>query len=126
MKPQALAAHPVAVHRRRRSAPARLLDRVVHRYLALPIGVAIGLVWANTAPEPYFIVAHSLAFPVNEIGMALFVGLIMQEIVEAVMPGGARLMLDSEEIILSFLPEWKRTDGNQVSLAFEQDRKSVV
>src|SRR5262245_12890897 len=39
--------------------------------------------------------------------------------VEAVMPGGARLMLDSEEVILSFLPEWKRTDGNQVSLAFE-------
>ena len=39
--------------------------------------------------------------------------------VEAVMPGGARLMLDSEDVILSFLPEWKRTDGNQVSLAFE-------
>lgn len=39
--------------------------------------------------------------------------------VEASMPGGARLMLDSEEIILSFLPDWKRTDGNQVSLAFE-------
>jgi NhaA family Na+:H+ antiporter len=53
------------------------------------MGVAIGLLWANAAPEPYFIVAHSLSFPVNEIGMALFVGLIMQEIVEAVMPGGA-------------------------------------
>jgi catechol 2,3-dioxygenase-like lactoylglutathione lyase family enzyme len=39
--------------------------------------------------------------------------------VEASMPGGARLMLDSEEIILSFLPDWKRVDGNQVSLAFE-------
>jgi uncharacterized glyoxalase superfamily protein PhnB len=39
--------------------------------------------------------------------------------VEAVMPGGARLMLDSEEIIYSFLPDWKRADGNQVSLAFE-------
>ena len=39
--------------------------------------------------------------------------------VDAVMPGGVRLMLDSEEIIRSFLPEWKRTDGNQVSLAFE-------
>jgi Na+:H+ antiporter, NhaA family len=89
MKPDALAAHPVVVHRRRRSAPARLFDRIVHRYLALPIGAAIGLVWANTAPERYFTVAHSLAFPVNEIGMALFVGLIMQEIVEAVMPGGA-------------------------------------
>jgi NhaA family Na+:H+ antiporter len=89
MKPHALAAHPVAVRRHRRSTLARLLDRVVDQYLALPIGVAIGLVWANTAPERYFTVAHALAFPVNEIGMALFVGLIVQEIVEAVMPGGA-------------------------------------
>jgi Na+:H+ antiporter, NhaA family len=89
MKPHAIAAHHVAVHRRRRSAAARLLDRFVHRYLALPTAVAIALVWANTAPEGYFVFAHSLAFPVNEIGMALFVGLIMQEIVEAVMPGGA-------------------------------------
>jgi len=89
MKPHALTAHPVAVHRRRRSAATRLLDRFVHRYLALPTGVAIALLWANTAPEPYFVFAHSLAFPVNEIGMALFVGLITQEIVEAVMPGGA-------------------------------------
>ena len=39
--------------------------------------------------------------------------------VEAVMPGGARLMLDSEEIILSFLPDWTREIGNQLSLAFE-------
>ena len=89
MKPHAIAAHHVAVHRRRRSAAARLLDRFVHRYLALPTAVAIALVWANTAPEGYFVFAHSLAFPVNEIGMALFVGLIVQEIVEAVMPGGA-------------------------------------
>jgi hypothetical protein len=89
MKSQALATHRVAVHRRRRGAVAPLLDRVVHLYLALPVGVAIALVWANTMPEPYFVFAHSLAFPVNEIGMALFVGLIMQEIVEAVMPGGA-------------------------------------
>jgi len=89
MKSHALATHRVAVHRRRRGAVARLLDRVVHLYLALPVGVAIALVWANTMPEPYFVFAQSLAFPVNEIGMALFVGLIMQEIVEAVMPGGA-------------------------------------
>jgi NhaA family Na+:H+ antiporter len=91
MRPQAqaLPVHPVSVRRRRRSAAARLLDRFVHGYLALPIGVAIALVWANTAPERYFITAHALAFPVNEIGMALFIGLIMQEIVEAVMPGGA-------------------------------------
>jgi uncharacterized glyoxalase superfamily protein PhnB len=39
--------------------------------------------------------------------------------VEATMPNGFRLMLDSEETILSFLPEWNRENGNQVSLAFE-------
>ena len=89
MKSDALATPHVAVHRRRRGAAARLFDTFVHRYLALPTGVAIALVWANVAPERYFVFAHSLAFPVNEIGMAFFVGLIVQEIAEAVMPGGA-------------------------------------
>ena len=46
--------------------------------------------------------------------------------VEASMPGGARLMLDSEEIIRSFLPDWKRADGNQVSLAFECESPAQV
>jgi uncharacterized glyoxalase superfamily protein PhnB len=39
--------------------------------------------------------------------------------VEATMPNGTRLMFDTEEIIRSFLPDWTRTNGNQVSLAFE-------
>jgi catechol 2,3-dioxygenase-like lactoylglutathione lyase family enzyme len=39
--------------------------------------------------------------------------------VEATMANGTRLMLDTEEVIRSFLPDWERTDGNQVSLAFE-------
>ena len=39
--------------------------------------------------------------------------------VEAVTPNGLRLMLDSEAVIYSFLPDWKRTDGNQIALAFE-------
>ena len=39
--------------------------------------------------------------------------------VEATMPNGTRLMLDTEEVIRSFLPGWARLDGNQVSLAFE-------
>ena len=46
--------------------------------------------------------------------------------VEAVMPGGAKLMLDSEEVIYSFIPDWKRTDGNQVSLAFECESPAQV
>ncbi len=39
--------------------------------------------------------------------------------IEATMPNGTRLMFDSEEIIHSFLPDWERANGNQMSLAFE-------
>jgi uncharacterized glyoxalase superfamily protein PhnB len=39
--------------------------------------------------------------------------------VEATMANGTRLMFDSEDVIRSFLPEWTRANGNQVSLAFE-------
>ena len=37
----------------------------------------------------------------------------------ATMPSGVSLMLDSEEVIRSFQPEWSRETGNQLSLAFE-------
>lgn len=39
--------------------------------------------------------------------------------VEATMPNGTRLMFDAEEVIRSFMPDWTRTNGNQVSIAFE-------
>jgi uncharacterized glyoxalase superfamily protein PhnB len=39
--------------------------------------------------------------------------------VEATMPNGMRLMVDSEEIIRSFDAGWQRTNGIQLSLAFE-------
>ena len=39
--------------------------------------------------------------------------------VEATMANGSRLMFDTEEVIRSFMPDWTRADGNQVSLAFE-------
>lgn len=39
--------------------------------------------------------------------------------VEGSFPSGLRLMLDSEEVIRSFQPEWSRETGNQLSLAFE-------
>jgi NhaA family Na+:H+ antiporter len=62
---------------------------VNERFLWLPIGGALALVWANTLSESYFRFAHALEFPVNEIGMAIFLGLVAQEAFEAVMPGGA-------------------------------------
>ena len=49
----------------------------------------IALVWANVAAESYFRFAQPLRFLVNDVGMAFFFALIAQEIVEAVMPGGA-------------------------------------
>ena len=39
--------------------------------------------------------------------------------VDTSLPNGVRLMLDTEETVLSFDPEWKRATGNQLSLAFE-------
>ena len=35
------------------------------------------------------------------------------------LPNGVRFMLDSEEVIRSFMPEWTRENGNQISLALE-------
>lgn len=38
--------------------------------------------------------------------------------IEATMPNGMRLMLDTEEVLISFWPDWRREAGNQVTLAF--------
>ena len=39
--------------------------------------------------------------------------------VDTFLPNGVRFMLDSEEVIRSFLPDWSRETGNQLSLALE-------
>ena len=67
----------------------RALHFLTAHYLLLPIGAAMALVWANVGPESYFTFAHALAFPVNEIAMVFFFGLVAQEIFEELMPGGA-------------------------------------
>jgi len=38
---------------------------------------------------------------------------------DASLPSGVRLMLDTEDVIRSFRPDWSRESGNEVSLAFE-------
>jgi uncharacterized glyoxalase superfamily protein PhnB len=38
--------------------------------------------------------------------------------IEATMPSGLRLMVDTENVIRSFRPDWSRADGTQVALAF--------
>ena len=39
--------------------------------------------------------------------------------IEATLPSGVRLMLDAEEVVKSFRPDWVRETGNQLALAFE-------
>jgi len=38
---------------------------------------------------------------------------------DASLPSGVRLMLDTEDVVRSFRPDWSRESGNQLSLAFE-------
>ena len=84
-------AHPLTpvLPDRNRGFALRLWRSALNRFLLLPLGAVIALVWANTQPESYFRFAHALAFPVNEIAMAFFLALIAQELHEALMPGGA-------------------------------------
>jgi uncharacterized glyoxalase superfamily protein PhnB len=46
--------------------------------------------------------------------------------VEATMPNGLRLMVDTEDVIRSFRPDWARTTGNQIALAFACDSPAEV
>ncbi len=46
--------------------------------------------------------------------------------VDVSLPNGVRLMLDKEEVITSFLPEWTRATGNQMSIAFECESAAEV
>jgi uncharacterized glyoxalase superfamily protein PhnB len=39
--------------------------------------------------------------------------------IEATLASGTRLMLDAEDVIRSFRPDWTRERGNQLALAFE-------
>ena len=39
--------------------------------------------------------------------------------VDTFLPNGVRFMLDSEATVKSFRPDWTRTTGNQLALAFE-------
>jgi NhaA family Na+:H+ antiporter len=68
---------------------SRFVRLAVHYYLVVPAGVLIAMAWANIRAESYFQFTHALSFAVNDLGMALFFALVTQEIVEAMIPGGA-------------------------------------
>ena len=46
--------------------------------------------------------------------------------VDTFLPNGVRFMLDSEDVVRSFRPDWQRESGNQVGLAFECESAAEV
>jgi catechol 2,3-dioxygenase-like lactoylglutathione lyase family enzyme len=67
------------------------------------------------------IVASDLA---RSIGFYRLLGLDVPETpdrphIDTFLPNGVRFMLDTEEVVKSFRPDWSRTTGNQLSIAFE-------
>jgi uncharacterized glyoxalase superfamily protein PhnB len=69
---------------------------------------AIGIVSSDLAASIAFYRLLGVDFPEDGEGH-----------IEATLPSGVRLMLDDEEVIRSFRPDWKRETGNQLALAFE-------
>jgi catechol 2,3-dioxygenase-like lactoylglutathione lyase family enzyme len=46
--------------------------------------------------------------------------------VDTFLPNGVRFMLDSEDVVRGFRPEWTRETGNQIGLAFECESATEV
>jgi NhaA family Na+:H+ antiporter len=81
--------HTPSVSSRRRRIALRLSGFVLDYLLALPVGCAVALIWANTLPDSYYQFAHATSFWVNDVGMVFFLALITKEVAEATLPGGA-------------------------------------
>ena len=69
---------------------------------------AIGIVVSDPARSIAFYRLLGVEFPEDGEGH-----------IEATLPNGTRLMLDAEDVIRSFRPDWTRAAGNQLALAFE-------
>ena len=69
---------------------------------------AIGIVASDTARSIAFYRLLGVDFPKDGEGH-----------IEATLPSGMRFMLDAEEVVKSFRPDWTRETGNQLALAFE-------
>jgi len=74
---------------KRRRIALRVSGFVLDYLIALPVGCAAALLWANTLPDSYYRFERLMAFPVNDIGIAFFFALITKEVAEATLPGGA-------------------------------------
>ena len=69
---------------------------------------AIGIVSSNLRASIAFYRLLGVDFPEDGEGH-----------IEATLASGARFMLDAEEVVKSFRPDWTREVGNQLALAFE-------
>ena len=69
---------------------------------------AIGIVASDPARSIAFYRLLGVDFPEDGEGH-----------IEATLPSGVRFMLDAEEVVKSFRPDWTRETGNQLALAFE-------
>ena len=69
---------------------------------------AIGIVSSDLAASITFYRLLGVDFPEEGEGH-----------IEATLPSGARFMLDSEDVVKSFRPDWTREVGNQLALAFQ-------
>jgi catechol 2,3-dioxygenase-like lactoylglutathione lyase family enzyme len=46
--------------------------------------------------------------------------------VDTFLPNGVRFMLDTEDVLRSFRPDWTRENGNQIALAFQCESAAEV
>lgn len=70
---------------------------------------AVGIVVSDLTRSIKFYKALGLDFPDAPTG---------EDHIEAVTPGGLRVMLDTEEVVKSFTPDWVRPTTNSIGLAF--------
>ena len=71
---------------------------------------AIGIVSSDLARTVAFYRALGIELPDAEGGDGHL---------DAFLPSGVRFMVDTEDVVRSFNPEWTRATGNQLGLAFE-------
>lgn len=88
MKSEMILHAPQPAIRLRRNAWPRLWDFAYEYLLALPLGAAIALLWANLDADTYYRATFAASFVVNDIAMVFFFALMTKEVVEATVPGG--------------------------------------
>lgn len=77
---------------------------------------AIGVVTADLSRAVEFF--RLLGVPFGDPGS--------EDHLEAALPSGLRLMLDSEKVVQSFMPDWPKPVGQRLSLAFLQESPAAV